>query len=418
MRVTLSTVSKFYTFDIARQMLRFGVLERLFTGRPRWKMRGEDLPTDRVSTFPLFQTLYEGVDRLGLPSYPFESQLNWLCHRTLDSYVKRHMPQTDIFHALAYCGLESGLCAQRTGAKWVCDSPTPHLAYEHDLVDEECSRLGVRYRRPDDRFREYAQSSYEKADAITVSSTFARQSFVKRGLPPAKLTVIPYGVDLARFRPVQLARPAGFHVLFVGQLSVRKGLHDLVEACKRAALPNLTLTLVGSRTAHTETLLSRCVGLNVRMVGPQPSAALPRFYSAADVMVLPSISDAFGLVIAEALACGCPVIASDHTGGRDVLSEGVDGFLVPIRAPEAIADRLVWLHDHAQERLAMRSAAIERVRRVGGWDQYGDRLFTLFGELAGTVVQHGARHEASTGGPRTGSRPGSSEPGERHRIDV
>jgi glycosyltransferase involved in cell wall biosynthesis len=103
------------------------------------------------------------------------------------------------------------------------------------------------------------------------------------------------------------------------------------------------------------------------------------------VLVLPSIEDGFGLVMAEAMACGCPVIASTNTGGADLFADGKEGFLVPIRDPQAIADKMQTLVDDPALRGRMSAAARSRVSQIGGWSDYGDRWVDLLEQLTGKV---------------------------------
>ena len=99
------------------------------------------------------------------------------------------------------------------------------------------------------------------------------------------------------------------------------------------------------------------------------------------VLVLPSVEEGLALVQAQAMACGCPVIASENTGASDLFTDGTEGFIVPIRSPEAIAARLQLLADSAVLRERMSRAALERVRAMGGWEQYGDRMLEVFSEV-------------------------------------
>jgi glycosyltransferase involved in cell wall biosynthesis len=377
-RVVFSTISRFHTFNLARRMERFGVLERVFTGLPRWKVQDEGLPPEKVSTFPYFQTVFEGMGRFGMHHYPLKTELNWWCHQTLDRHVARNLPTCDVLHALSYCGLESGREAQRRGAVWVCDVVNSHLGYQDDVLAEEFERVGLPYTRQDQRFLEYATASYEGADMITVPSTFARESFLERGVPDRKLALIPFGVDLERFRPLPTARDDTFRVLYVGQIAVRKGIHDLMEAFRLAAIPSSELVLVGTPLPEFHELARRMPEVHVQLPGPQPAARLPEYYSAADVLVLPSIEDGFGYVIAEAMACGCAILATTHTGGPDLVTDGREGFIVPPRSPQALAEKLVWLFEHSEERETMRQAALDRVQSFGGWDSYSERMFSHF----------------------------------------
>jgi glycosyltransferase involved in cell wall biosynthesis len=130
-------------------------------------------------------------------------------------------------------------------------------------------------------------------------------------------------------------------------------------------------------------ILSRLPTANVEFLGPVPRAQLVDLMSRSHALVLPSIEDGFGLVLSEAMACGCPPIASTNTGGEDLFTDGVEGFLVPIRDPAAITARLQQLADSPALRQQMSSAALARVQSLGGWADYGDRWESLLHTLTG-----------------------------------
>jgi starch synthase len=118
------------------------------------------------------------------------------------------------------------------------------------------------------------------------------------------------------------------------------------------------------------------------IIGSGPNIGLRRHYSRASVFVLPSIEEGFGMVIGEAMACGCPVIASTNTGPSELISEGVEGFIVQICSPQQIADRLQQLADQPQLRALMGQAALAMVQQLGGWDSYGDAWASLLQQSA------------------------------------
>jgi glycosyltransferase involved in cell wall biosynthesis len=121
--------------------------------------------------------------------------------------------------------------------------------------------------------------------------------------------------------------------LCVGRLELLKGIPYLLEAVPDA-------TLVG--TLHDEV---RPWLRDAAVLPPVPRAELPDLYRRAEVVVFPSVNDAFGLVILEAMACGIPVVASDRSGAPDIIDDGVDGFVVPARDSAAIRDRVERLRD-------------------------------------------------------------------------
>ena len=98
-------------------------------------------------------------------------------------------------------------------------------------------------------------------------------------------------------------------------------------------------------------------------------------------MVLPSLEEGLALVQGEAMACGCPVIATPNTGSEDLFSDGKQGFIVPPKNAAAIRDRLQRLADVPALQGRMRAAALQRVRYLGGWNDYGDRWVQVLREV-------------------------------------
>jgi starch synthase len=110
--------------------------------------------------------------------------------------------------------------------------------------------------------------------------------------------------------------------------------------------------------------------------------------SRASVMVLPSIEEGLAMVQAQAMACGCPVIATVNAGAGDVLEDGREGFIVPPRDSEAIAQALTLLYRERDLLHAMSGAARRRVELIGGWDRYGLGIMALFERLLGTRIEN------------------------------
>jgi glycosyltransferase involved in cell wall biosynthesis len=129
--------------------------------------------------------------------------------------------------------------------------------------------------------------------------------------------------------------------------------------------------MIGGFSSEAQILLNSIDQTSIEILGSVANAELRQHYSRASVFVLPSIEDGFGMVIGEAMACGCPVIASVNTGASELIRDAVDGFIVPIRSPELIADRLQLLADDPELRQRMGSASLARMQQLGGWDAYG-----------------------------------------------
>jgi alpha-maltose-1-phosphate synthase len=388
-KVSLVCIGKFHLFALARELLKRDMLERIITGYPLWKLRDEDIPTEYTETFPWLQTPYMALGKWGLLGEGIgQRELAWLAHETLDRHVAKDLLQSDVLFALSGSGLRCGQAAQRRGAKYVCDRGSSHIRYQDVILHDEFARWGERFPGIDSRVVAKEEAEYETADIVTVPSTFAHRSFVEMGVPETKLRRVPYGVDVRRFEKVADPGSERFDVLFVGQVGFRKGVSYLLDAFFRLQHPGKRLRFVGGMRPEIERYLKHCPPPEgVEFLGHVPQPKLKHIMSRSHVMVLPSIEEGLALVQAQALACGCPVIGTWHTGAEDLFTDGNEGFIVPIRDPQAIADRLQLLADDPDRRAAMSEAALQLVKGLGGWTEYGNQMAEVFRKLVGTGDQ-------------------------------
>ncbi len=373
MKVCVGSPGRFHTFDLARQLARAGALQRLYTGYPRWKVDG--LPPERVSTFPWLTMAAHGAGRLGFHS--LQQSLNWPLIRSFDSWLSGRIEPCDVFHCLSSFGVASHRAAKaRHGALTICDRGSSHIQFQDDILREEYFKLGIPYRPIDPRVIGRELTEYEECDVIFVPSRFVQRSFIDRGIAEAKLRVVPYGVDLEMFRPARKDDKI-FRIIYVGEISVRKGIHYLLEAAARFPEKEVEVWLIGAALPEAQALLKRHAG-RFRHFGVIPRAELYRYYSQGSVFVIASIEEGLALVQAQAMACGLPVIATTNTGAEDLFSDGVEGFIVPIRDSDAIAERIAQLLSRPDDREMMAQAALRRVVAIGGWDSYGHKVLSAY----------------------------------------
>jgi len=251
---------------------------------------------------------------------------------------------------------------------------------------EEYRRWGVRSPPAAANILRREEAIYATADAITVPSTVACRSFMEMGVGAEKVHVIPYGVRLDRFTPAEAPDPDGFDVLFAGQIGLRKGIPYLLEAFRRVRHPRKRLTLVGAVQDDMRGLLRTLPLDNVVFTGTVAQSELAARMSRSHVLALASVEEGLALVMGQAMACGGPVVATKATGAEDLFSDGVEGFIVGDRDIDALANGLQQLADDPALRAQMGAAALERVKSLGGWDEYGDRWDALLHQLTGQAA--------------------------------
>jgi len=180
-------------------------------------------------------------------------------------------------------------------------------------------------------------------DGLVVATQKEKEYLRRYDVPGDKITVIPCGVDLHRFKPVDkpsARRQLGFSgddfmVLFVGRYAPVKGLHRLLETVGRLThLPGLRLVIIGGDGPHTpmfRQLKAEATALDIQdrvtFAGRVEQETLPRYYSAADVLAVPSYYESFGLVALEALACGTPVVTTPVGAMEKIVKDGVTGYV-------------------------------------------------------------------------------------------
>jgi glycosyltransferase involved in cell wall biosynthesis len=383
MKVALSTVGKFHTFDLARELHARGLLAMVASGYPRFKLKNEGIPQDLIRTFPWVQGSYM--------AFPWKQHLSdgmlkgWenLSAASFNAWMPRVLPECDLYVGLSGSTLAAGRAMHRRGGRYICDRGSSHIREHEHLLREEHELWQLPYSGIDLRAIEREESEYAEADCITVPSTFVLDSFVRRGVARDKLRLLPYGVNLSRFNPVGEPDADRFDVLFVGGMSLRKGVQYLVQAYQRLQHPAKSLTFVGTPLqALIDQLGAR--GLwpaDARVVGHMPQLELKTLMSRSHVMVLPSLEEGLAMVQAQAMACGCPVISSTNTGAEDLFTNGEHGFIVPIRNVDSLVERLQTLADDPARRAAMGARSLARVQGMGGWHEYGDRAVTIYREL-------------------------------------
>lgn len=223
------------------------------------------------------------------------------------------------------------------------------------------------------------------ADLVIVNSDSVADEIRARRSVAGEMVVVPNGVDIAFFTP-GASGSRGRYLLFVGRLVGQKGLDTLLQAFRVVVerFPDLRLVIAGA--GDLELLvrrLARHLGVpdRVELVGWQGREELVPLYRAAAALVMPSHYEPFGMVALEAMACGCPLVASRTGGLAEFVEDGVDGFLCSAGDHLAFARRLADLLGDPARARAMGEAARRRAVRYD-WDSIARRTYELYRGVA------------------------------------
>ena len=347
-------------------------LEREF--RRRFK---PELAPQNVRTYPAAELIYVVSSRLR-PLRPFsEAILRWR-NKCFDGWVAKRIARERPKAVVCYDS-----CAQRTfeGAKslgtlCVLDQSIGHICTGLQLLREEAKLHpdfadSLPTKVPEWLIERCSQEAL-LADCVLSPSEYVRHSLIANGVEPARIAALPFGVDPERFQPPPERTEKTFRVLFVGQLSQRKGIKYLLEAFRNLRLPSAELVLVGNVAGSGKGLLRyRDMFQHIPNV---PRAEVHHWFERADVFVYPSLHEGSALAIYEALACGLPIITTPNSGS--MVQDGIQGYVVPIRDVERLKEKILLLYENRELRQEMSRRARLRAEEFT-WAAYRQRLGSI-----------------------------------------
>ena len=271
----------------------------------------------------------------------------------------------------------------------------PHATTFHTLAK---TKLRARAGEREPQLRQEIEALVmSDSDGIVVSTEEEKHDVISLyDAPPHKVEVIPAGVNLDMFSPVEqrdARRELGIReenvILYVGRIEPLKGIDILLRAVPLLECANDLRVMVVGGNPSGDTEMERLKAIaaelgisdSVTFTGPVPQDRLPAYYSAADIYVLPSHAESFGLAALEAMACGTPVVVSRVGGLKTFVENGKTGYLAPWRCPDAFAQRLDMLLAAPDLRRAMGRAAREKALSMG-WNRVADRMLDYYAGLS------------------------------------
>jgi len=302
--------------------------------------------------------------------------------KRLTGFCVKELKRVSKFGGLkaVYCyedaALETFRWAKKNGLMTIYDLPTGYWRKKLEILEEErecapewaCLLPGAR-----DSIDKLQRKDEELslADLVITASSFTDSTLERYEGSSLQTARIGYGSPDVVSDVIHRGKGAKLRVLFVGSLSQQKGISYLFSALRKLGR-SLECTIIGKRVS------SECRALNVALreytyIPSLPHSEILETMRRHDVLVFPSLFDGFGLVLLEAMSQGMTVIASTNSGAPDFISNGCDGFVVPIRDSDSICEKLEQLRDDEERLLGMRRAALEKARQLG-WAAYRKRL--------------------------------------------
>jgi glycosyltransferase involved in cell wall biosynthesis len=379
MKVTTSCSGRFHIYDQARELERHGILHKLISDYPTTITDRWNIPKEKTITL-LGSGIKSRVARLINP-YLGESTRSVLAkklHAEFSKKVARKIPEdSDVYIGLSSLCLTAIRKANVLGIKSIVDHGSNHLRFDFEEVNNELIFWGLRPKKVDHLLWAIEQEDleFDEADNIFLMSSLAKETLVSRGVNPKKIFINHCGVDLSSFYPGKKNDDV-FRVIQVGSISVRKGVLQTIKVFNDLSLANSELWFVGAIDGDEEfrKKIRQLSSKNIKFIDPVPQSHLVKIYQQSSVFVLPSVSDGFGMVVLQAMACGIPVVVSSHVGAKDVIKSGVNGFVFNSRDANEFMRIIEFLYKNPVDRYRIGLSGMEITSSKNGWDCYGNNL--------------------------------------------
>lgn len=270
--------------------------------------------------------------------------------------------------------------------KRIMDASAAYVGHMKDYFQEEESKAGILHDDYRKCYPQFWQDSWCKsvlnevkyADHILAASQYSKGTYAKAGISEDKIWVVPYGINAARYGAKEGEHNTGcLNIINVGNFNPGKGLHYLMEAIRKADGYDISVTVIGPITDDSVIYQMYKDDKKVRYMGKINFSQMEQCYRQADVFVLPSLADGFSFSGLEAMACGLPVICTDHCGIMDLIEDGVNGFVVPTGDAAILQEKIEWCCQNREQLNKMGIAARETVKKYS-WERYNQKIREAF----------------------------------------
>lgn len=326
----------------------------------------KNLETSTIKSISRYEILRLISAKL-LPPVITDSLWEW-GELAFDQWVAKQLNnQIQWVHSYEHCSLATLQQAKKLGIKSFYEQPSQHFSFFEKIAKDQLhqypelinAETNLLIDRKSKRRNKRRAQELDLCDYIICNSTFTKKTLTEAHINPNKIITVPLGFPSA-LNTIDKRSNAGKTIfIYAGNQSLRKGTHILFKAWQKCNFNNQAeLWLVGSN--QLPLTFRAGLGDEVKFIPNIPHNNLIEFFTRADVLVLPTLCDGFGMVITEAMAQGLPVITTYNSGGPDLITEGKNGFLLEVGNIEQLANRLKWCVENKDQLKTMGVNALEK----------------------------------------------------------
>jgi glycosyltransferase involved in cell wall biosynthesis len=381
--VRISCFAKLHSFNLAEQLDRFNILSLFYTSYSYQKNIYLRKFTNRIDKENISVDLIKTI----LPVAIFRKVTGWVhsSNELFDLWVESQIKYDNnfsVFIGWSGMSLHSLRHAKKRGKTVIVERGSTHICYQNQILHDEYSKWGINY-NINPKVIEKELNEYEEADFISIPSTFVKNTFLEYGISESKLIVNPYGSSNIFHSNILNSRKDKFKIIYLGVVSIQKGFKYFLDSIKYLRIPvnMFEVLVIGAISNEMREYIAANAHTNIKYLGHINHYELPRYISDSDVAVQPSLQEGMSMVVLQLLSSGIPVIATVNTGASDIIVDGYNGYLVPIRSAELISEKLEILFNDNTFLNNMKFNAALSIKTGFTWDDYGKRYNSFISNI-------------------------------------
>lgn len=347
---------------------------------------------DQLSIKHIKSLLFPELLRIGASRYSnallADKIWEW-AEKYFDRWVSKKIRQhTSFIHVYEHAALTSLKVSKARNILSIYEQPSQHHHYFTEVVAEQLKQypelgsdeIALLHNEKAERRNLRRDEELDLAAYILCNSSFTRKTLIKAGIAENKILTIPYGFPETFYIKIEKGKKIRF--LYAGNMSLRKGIHLLLQSWKALNTQNAELYLVGKN--QLPDFFWQDLPENIIRVNNLPQEEYFKVLAGADIFVMPTLADGFGMVISEAMAMGIPVLTTTASAGPDIIKHEEDGLLIPSNDIEALKSMIEWCMNNKEQLHLMGAKAIEKAK-IYPWSAYRKSLSDTVSKL---VIKH------------------------------
>ena len=382
-KVSIVVPGKFHSFYLAKGLQKKNVLFSIITSYPKYLVLKYKIKDELIKSIFIKEIIERVLLKLKLNF--ILSKMYFYLNSLFENLSTKFIEFNKIDILVAWSGSAEKSFKKINLLKKniikILERGSTHISFQNKILEEEFKKLKIDKIPIDKRIIEKEIREYNLSDYIFVPSAFAKKTFIENGINEKKIIKVPYGTNLDEFYAEENISKQ-FTIISTGHISVRKGSLYLLEAFNELNLDDSKLLMVGNIEKELFPFLKPFfLNPNIIFQKHVNQKKLRSFYNNSNLFVTSSLEEGLAVVQIQAMACGLPLICTPNSGGEELIEEGKNGFVCPIRDKDYLKNKIIYFYNNREELKIFGKNSNYKAKNYFSWDKYSQDIYEEYKKL-------------------------------------